>query len=409
MNGESSDGRELSERKRSILRAVVDAYITGGEPVGSKYLSGEGGITCSSATIRNEMAELEELGYLEQPHTSAGRIPSELGYRFYVDTLMESYRMTSKELEEINKLAHLKLSEMDQILSRVGRMMSMLTDYPVITAMPAKKATVVRQFKLMRLDAVTLLLVMITDYAGSADAKTDRIPSFGVDDAALIAVEQALNLDLAGFSADQITLPLMMSFRARLSELGCGQLGEALLTAIYNCLTNSEDNGEIRFEGVNRLLQYPEYSDPARISGLLGLLDAKTDLIDMVRNSDEEGVSVYIGNESSLDSLKGSAVVLKKLRAGGRVVGAVGVIGPCRMKYSKVVTMLDQFAKNIEAAGGEENIHDIFEGFGEGTEDVPDVDPPHGGFQPPTSERKSDKKAPQAGPPGGVSGGNTDE
>lgn len=139
-------GGDLSERKKLILRAIIDAYISGGEPVGSKYLTQSGQIAFSSATIRNEMAELEEMGYLRQPHTSAGRVPSERGYRFYVDGLMDSYRMTANELSELNQLVRARAAELDKILDRASHLMSMMTNYASLTARPSLSAESVLQF-----------------------------------------------------------------------------------------------------------------------------------------------------------------------------------------------------------------------------------------------------------------------
>lgn len=164
-------GGDLSERKKLILRAIIDAYISGGEPVGSKYLTQSGQIAFSSATIRNEMAELEEMGYLRQPHTSAGRVPSERGYRFYVDGLMDSYRMTANELSELNQLVRARAAELDKILDRASHLMSMMTNYASLTARPSLSAESVLQFQTLHIDSGTMLLVMVVETGGRHCAK----------------------------------------------------------------------------------------------------------------------------------------------------------------------------------------------------------------------------------------------
>ncbi|MCL2519128.1 MAG: heat-inducible transcription repressor HrcA, partial [Oscillospiraceae bacterium] len=156
------NGDELSDRKKLILKAVINAHIDNGEPVGSKFLTYNKQIALSSATIRNEMAELEELGYLEQPHTSAGRIPSEHGYRFYVNSLMESYRLTANELREMNNLFNSKIDEIDKILDYASRLMSMFTNYVSLAVKPRPKQITVVRFKSILLDGSSFLLVMIT-------------------------------------------------------------------------------------------------------------------------------------------------------------------------------------------------------------------------------------------------------
>ena len=158
-NGKS----QLSERKKRILKAIVDAHIVDGEPVGSKYIMQDEHLNCSSATIRNEMAELEALGYLEQPHTSSGRVPSELGYRFYVDSLIESYAMTTGEITEINKLLKSKMNELDQILMAASKVAGNLTNYTSFMIKPKASEVKIKRFDVIYVDRHTLLLIMISD------------------------------------------------------------------------------------------------------------------------------------------------------------------------------------------------------------------------------------------------------
>ena len=337
-----AEDRNLSERKKMILRAIVEAYIAAGEPVGSKYLTGAGNISLSSATIRNEMAELEDMGYLEQPHTSAGRIPSERGYRFYVDSLMQNYILTANELKELNNLVKVKASELDGILERAGKLMSVLTNYTSVMVKPKINSLVVMQYKIIRVDADSFLLLMIT-------AKENVITKYihskrELDDTSLTLLETALNTTLRGVCSDEITLPVMMELQNRLG--GCEDLLPAVMKCIYEAFNNTE-GGDIRVEGMNRLLEYPEFTDLNQLRSLLGLMERKDDILNVVSNSDANAVNIYIGNENEVDIMRHSSFIFRTINSGDRVLGAIGVIGPCRMDYSKVVTTVEYLAKQI--------------------------------------------------------------
>jgi heat shock gene repressor HrcA len=342
----SSD--ELDERKKMILRAIVDAHIKGGGPVGSKYLTQNQQITLSSATIRNEMAELETLGYLEQPHTSAGRIPSELGYRFYVNSLMESYRLSTVELRQLNNLMRAKIAELDKLLEGAGKLISALTNYTSLAVKPRQHAVVITHIRTLYLDAQTFLLVLIT----SADAvKTKYVRSpINVTEELLRKLERELNAFLTAVPMESVTLPLIMELTARLSDC------EALVSPIIKCVYEAVgeiDGGDLHVEGINLLLQYPEYADVDRFKELLGLLERKEDILNIVSDSDDSRTQVIIGCESPVEIMHNSTLIFKKIISGGRVVGAIGVLGPCRMDYSRVISTVEHMAKNIAEITGD--------------------------------------------------------
>lgn len=341
---------ELSERKRMILRAVVEAYIAAGEPVGSKYLTGHERISLSSATIRNEMAELEALGYLEQPHTSAGRIPSEQGYRFYVDSLMNSYALTSAELRELNALVKTKAAELDSILERAGKLMSALTNYTTVMVRPRAASASIVRYKVMPLDSVSFLLVMIT--AGEKVITKVIHTENPHGEEGLAILEEALNRLLCGARPEDITLPVMMRLQNALT--GHEELIPPVMKSIYEALGDT-GGGDIRVEGMNRLLEYPEFTDLEQLRSLLGLMERKEDILDVVSQSEANSVNIYIGNENAVDIMRHSSFIFRTISTGDRVVGAIGVIGPCRMDYSRVVTTVDYLAKQIAGAVGEDD------------------------------------------------------
>ena len=335
----------LSERKRLILKAIIDAYITYGEPVGSKYLAENQQLTCSSATIRNEMAELEEMGFLEQPHTSAGRVPSELGYRFYVNSLLQQYRMTAGEIEAINTSLQTKLAEMDQLLSEASRIAASVTNYTGIAVKHRHTGATVSRFEFVRVDDYQLVLVMLMT-GGSAVTRSisTPLPMTAEEQAKLLSL---FNEKLCGVPADGFSLPLIAEI-----ERGMGRLGilvSPIVKKVYEAMTEAEGPGAA-VEGVNHLLQYPEYSDLDTLRSLLNVLENKEELRNLVPldEGDDGEVNVFIGSENTVKVMENSTLVYHSIRRGGRVIGAIGVIGPRRMDYSKVIAIIDQLAARID-------------------------------------------------------------
>ena len=337
---------QLSERKKRILQAIIEAHIAYGEPVGSKYLAQDKQLSCSSATIRNEMAELEELGFLEQPHTSAGRVPSEAGYRFYVDTLLERYRMTTGEIEEINRTLRYKLNELDEILTGASRLAAALTNYTSIAVRPRPANVRIDRYESMYIDARNFVLVMLF---GNGTVKTKYVRlAFDITDAELVEVTRLLNRHLVSLTSDRITLSLICELE-KLAGTASPVIAP-LVKLVYETM-NEIDGGEIRVQGVNRLLEYPEYADVDRMRAMLGMFERKDALLDLIASdAEEEGVQVYIGSENTVEVMNQSTLVYRQIRRGGRVVGAIGVIGPCRMNYSKVIETIDRLAESVDRA-----------------------------------------------------------
>lgn len=336
------NGDELSERKKIILKAIIDSHIDNGEPVGSKYLAYNEQIALSSATIRNEMAELEEMGYLEQPHTSAGRIPSELGYRFYVNSLMNNYRLTANELREMNSLLTSKVDELDKILDSSSKLMSMLTNYASLAVKPKSTHITVIRFKMILLDEINFLLIMITN-VNVVKTRYVRI-GFSLTEEKLQHFENILNRYLTNITMDTVTLPLMMEIENRLPE--CAELVSPVLKYIYEIIGELDD-GDLKFDGVNRLLQYPEFTDIERLRELLGILENKEEILNIISNSEHDITNIYIGSENSVEIMQKSTLIFKTIKSNNRIIGAIGVLGPCRMDYSKVVTTVEYLADNI--------------------------------------------------------------
>lgn len=339
-----ADSHELSERKKQILKAVVDAHIKLGEPVGSKFLTQSQQFSCSSATIRNEMAELEGMGYLEQPHTSAGRIPSESGYRFYVDWLIEKYRFNASEIERLRQAIRTKQAEMKSILEAGAKLASSMTNYTALAIQKKSAGVTASRFELVRLDPHNLVLVIMTS-AGSVKTRHIKTPLEASPESVALLSEM-MNNALSGLGAAEITLPLMMELERHMGDHDF--LVSPVIKAVCEELS-SFDGGELSVEGLNRLLSYPEYSDMGRFKELLAMLEEKDDVVKLIDSTGaaDGNLHVYIGSENTVKIMEGSTLVLKALKGTGGTVGAIGIIGPVRMDYSRVISVLDNLTSQI--------------------------------------------------------------
>ena len=331
------DDGSLSERKKMILKAIIDAHIENGEPVGSKYLTQGGRFSYSSATIRNEMAELEAMGYLEQPHTSAGRVPSEAGYRFYVDSLVDRYRMTQAEAEKLKSALREKQAELDGILDTAMKLAASMTNYTALAVRPRISSMTVRKFELVPVDESSMVLVMVT--AGGAVRTQNIVSRRPVGEEALKKLANLLNIRLAGLSADQFTLPILMEIESAMCQT-----------------ISATSGGEIKIDGVNRLLSYPEFYDIGRLREMIAMFERKDELLSLISGDTapmmpagqpDDGVHVYIGSENPVIVMDNSTLVFKPVKRDGKTVGALGVIGPTRMNYTKVISMIDNITDSI--------------------------------------------------------------
>ncbi len=334
---------ELSERKKLILKSVIEAHIETGEPVGSKYLTENKQISCSSATIRNEMSELEALGYLEQPHTSSGRIPSDMGYRFYVDSLKDGYAKANADLEGMSELMKVKMHEIDKVLESASKLASSLTNYTGIAIKPRPSAAFISRFEIMYLDEHNFIVVMLTSL-GNVKSRSITCQE-EIDRENAERIPDCLNACFAGLSADRITLPIVMKFEGMMSEYA--SLAGTLIKSVYEVM-NEINGGSLRYSGIDHLLQYPEFSDMSRFKDLLGALENQDDILNMIADNDKEDISVYIGSESPLKVMNNSSIVFKAIKdKEGKTVGAIGVIGPTRMDYAKVLSTILSISGNI--------------------------------------------------------------
>ncbi len=347
------DDVRLSERKKKILHAIVNAHIADGEPVGSKTLADDKSLSCSSATIRNEMAELEAMGYLAQPHTSAGRVPSALGYRYYVDSIRDRYEMTAGEIEALNLHLQEKILQLDEILAEASRVAASLTNYTGVSVKPRALRRMASRFEVVYLGEHSLVLVMVFE-DGTVKSKSMHV-AFSVRREDAEQLGGLLNQHLAGVTAERITVAKICELERAMGYLA--PIVSPVVKLIYETLTEGE-SGQVRIEGVNRLLQYPEYSDMDKFRDMLGLFEGdKEHLLNLVETSRDKSddLSVYIGKENAVDVMKDSTFVYRTIRRNGEVVGAIGLIGPCRMDYSKVIETLNRVAGSVDRLINEES------------------------------------------------------
>ena len=331
---------ELSDRKKRILAAIIDNYVQNAEPVGSKTIAQNSGLGLSSATIRNEMAELEDLGFLEQPHTSAGRIPSPMGYRLYVNELMRRYMLSIEETEEINRQLRQRVQQLDRLIADVGTIATQLTSLPAWTMMAPAKATVQR-FDLIHVDTNTVIVVaMLSNHT----VKSKLVHLAGqIDPEMLVRLGALANANLAGITEDKITIDLIS-----LTERAAGDnVGLAAIIASFALEVLEEVGaGEARLTGVSQLLRQPEYRDPDKAHRMMNFLSDGGKLLELPSPS-LETVKVIIGPENLAEELKDSSVIMAGYNAGDGLQGMIGVVGPTRIDYARVAARLKYLASGI--------------------------------------------------------------
>lgn len=332
---------ELSERKKRILRAIIESYIATAEPVGSKSVAEFLDRKLSSATIRNEMADLEALGLLEKPHTSAGRIPSPQGYRFYVNELMEAHKLSVQETERINQALRLKMQELDRVIDQAGRVVSQLTNYPAFALSSGMERVTIRRFDLLMVERNAFIIVVMTD-SNVVRNKLVQLPS-DLTEAQLQMLNTLLNTTFTGLTLDQITPELM-----RVAQHAAGEAYGliSLVVSFAMEVLESLEQRRVHTAGLAHLLELPEYQNLERAQPLMSYL---SDVQDESRFPVPQGgpMRILIGPENVADALKETSVVMASYDIGDGMRGVIGVVGPTRMDYAKITARLAYFAQGL--------------------------------------------------------------
>lgn len=332
---------EMDERKIKILQAIINDYIMTAEPVGSRTIAKKYDLGISSATIRNEMADLEDMGYLEQPHSSAGRRPSNKGYRLYVDKLMKIPKLTPEEEYIIkNQILANALFEVNTIIKQATALLSGLTNLTSIVKTPSVSKSYIKYVQLLNIDSNNILFVIITD-SGIIKNNVVRAGK-NVSSDILAALSNILNARLKNLNCEQINLEVINNLRKDLE--GYEDIFNAIIPVLYESLSNG-DNGEIYMEGATNIFNYPEYKDIEKARGFLSLLDNKDKISDLLNSS--SNISIKIGTESFIEGAEECSVVSAVYNVKDRPVGEIGVIGPTRMPYSKVISVLANVVREL--------------------------------------------------------------
>ncbi|MBQ8852085.1 MAG: heat-inducible transcription repressor HrcA [Oscillibacter sp.] len=330
---------ELTGRKRQILKVLVEDYIRTAEPVGSKTIAAEMTGKVSSATIRNELADLTEMGYLEQPHTSAGRVPSPKGYRFYVNELMERQSLSDEETERINESLQLRMGEMDRVMSQAGKALSSIVNYPTYMTTTRKRKLTARRFDLLAVDGGSCIVVVMMS--------NDRVKSqlmqlqLGVEAEQLSALVNLLNTHFVNISVEEMNHRLM-SVADQIPPQMFLLLSQTVNYAAE--LLEEADKREIVTAGASQLLKLPEFRDADKAHDLMSFLADSKESLPVL---DDGPMKILIGPENVDESLKDTSVIIASYDIGDDMRGLIGVVGPTRMDYATVAARLSGFAEGL--------------------------------------------------------------
>ena len=326
---------EMDDRKMRILQAIIDDYILTGVPVGSRTISKKYDMGLSSATIRNEMSDLEELGYLDQPHVSAGRIPSAKAYRLYVDSLMKTGRIRDDSLESVSSHFNGRISQMEDVIDHAASVISSLTKYTAVVLSPKGKTPRLQTVHLVPVSRDSALVVIVTDTGVIRDSVI-RIGA-DLDGDSLYAISRALTEALQGRTLTEACdiFPRMM---AEMRE------NEDLLRSLYGFLNERRESprpAHVAIGGTSNMLNYPEYSDVEKARNFLSLMETRDRLASIIAGGGEMAFTVRIGPETGVPEMADCSIVTANYSTKGGQQGTIGVIGPTRMQYSKVLSILN--------------------------------------------------------------------
>lgn len=334
---------ELDERKEIILNAIIQNYLETGEPVGSRTIS-KSYLNLSSATIRNEMADLEELGFIIQPHTSAGRIPTDKGYRFYVDHLMAE---KEQEITQMQELMFEKTGKMEKLLKQVVKVLANNTQYASMILAPSVATNKVKFVQISNVDENHVLSVVVME----GNIVKNRVIEVDepLDNETMLKLNMLLNTNLNGLNVNDINLSLISNMK---DQAGAHEeIVEQVLQSVADTL-KEDDDLEVYTSGATNFFKYPELSDSEKAKDLINAFEEKQPLAEFIEeaeaSSDETGIQVYIGNDSSIKTMKDCSVVTATYELGEGVKGTIGIIGPKRMDYENVLNNLKNLKTQLE-------------------------------------------------------------
>lgn len=328
---------ELGDRKRKILQSIVEEYVSSAEPIGSRTIAKHTNMGLSSATIRNEMADLEEMGYLISPHTSAGRIPSDAGYRFYVNELMSYSPVPPEKTIQLKEFFTSNALQLDRLIQQVGQVLANITSHTAVTITPEIKKSYVKRFELLPVDEYSVLLVLVT----SEGIVRNQLISIRADEFSIRSISAALNERLTGLTLEEINLLETNELRQMLGVNT--KVLMSILNFVHDVITEM-DGSEVYIADVQNILKHPEYYDVSKARELLSFFEKKQSLknaADQVQGDDSRRINVIIGKENKYSEMQETSMIIANYLSRGRSLGKIGIIGPTRMDYAKVVSALD--------------------------------------------------------------------
>ena len=329
----------LDERKKRVLQAIIEEYIKTAEPVSSNAIMNCEGLECSSATIRNEMAELEKMGYLEKTHTSSGRVPSAKGYRFYVDELLEDDKMTVEEIKYVSDKLETKVNELEDIMEIASSTISEITHYTTVSIGPSSDIQKIENIKFVLLSSRMMMAIILTD----SGLVKETIIKFDEDitENQVQTLSYMFNNKLKGEPITKIDRPLE---KYLVEEM---RYSVNLIKPIIEQMKKVVEEEKIHLEGANKLFELPEFNSLEVAKNFVNILDERELMADMLSTGFAKDINVYIGEENEKEELKDFSIVTFKHRIGNKDLGTIGIIGPKRMNYAKVISVMKYISKKL--------------------------------------------------------------
>lgn len=331
----------LTNRQLQVLKVIVDDFISSGQPIGSRQISKKEGISFSPATIRNEMADLEEMGFLEKPHTSAGRVPSEKGYRFYVDHLLKPQNITNQDMTILRSAFSDQLFETEQVIRKSATILSDLTNYTSIILGPDVQMHKVKRFSIVPLNASNAVAIIVTDN-GHVENRVIDIPK-GINPIDFEKIVNILNERLVGVPLVQIPYYIERE-AAKIIEQHVGSYN-GLLQSIVSGMDQQSD-GKIYYGGKTNMLNQPEFHDLEKIRMLMEMMETQSQ-IQTLLHRDSPGIQIRIGSENNLSAVEDCSIITATYSMAENQVGSIAIIGPKRMDYQRVITLLDYMSEDL--------------------------------------------------------------
>ncbi len=332
----------MDERKDKVLQAIILDYITTAEPVGSRTIARKFDLGVSSATIRNEMADLEEMGLIEQPHTSAGRVPSDVGYRYYVDCLMQKAFLSEGEKDIVDGIISQRIQKIQGLVQETSKLLSQLTNLTTVVLAPQQGKSALHQIHLLPYQPAKALMVVVRENGAVENQIIDVSESTSAED--LQKVSQILNKKMKGYTLDKIKSSLLNEIYAELARQ------KELITMAMEVLEpilNSNDHDSLVLGGTFNMLNQPEFKDIAKLKSVLRIFEEDHELKQILSEVSGQGLTIRIGGENKLEEMQECSLITATFQIDGNNVGTIGVLGPTRMDYAKTCSLLELMSKNM--------------------------------------------------------------